>query len=140
MRNIANLFKLFILLMVIFSIGKTMADTAPNTYTEDKLAVTVTPDKPTFFIQLKSNPTTGFMWYLRSYDATVLQPVKHAFVAPENKKLIGAPGFEVWTFRVKPAGFAVPMQTQVRFVYGRAWEADGQAKQVVFQVTTHTKN
>ncbi len=130
--------KLFFLVVAIFSIGKVMA--SPVIYTEDKPAITITSDQPTFTIKLKSNPTTGFSWYLRSYDANVLQPVKHVFLAPENKKLIGAPGYELWTFRVKPNGFSVPMQTMIRFVYGRAWEAGGQGTTMVFQVTTRAKD
>lgn len=131
--------KLVFLFMAIFSVGKAIAE--PVIYTEDKPAVMVTPNQPVFSIKLKSNPTTGFSWYLRSYDSNVLQPVKHVFIAPENKKLIGASGYEMWTFKVKANGFLVPMQTMIRFVYGRAWESNAQGtQQMVFQVTTKAKD
>src|SRR5437879_1870634 len=136
--------KILALLMMSFSINQIMAATSnisrqPDltpVYTEDKLAVIVPSNQPTFAIKLKSNPTTGFSWYLKSYDSNVLQPVKHVFVPPANRKLIGATGYEVWTFRVKPNGFSVPMQTTIQFVYGRPWEANGQVTPLVFQVTT----
>ncbi|HSW68604.1 MAG TPA: protease inhibitor I42 family protein [Gammaproteobacteria bacterium] len=105
-------------------------------YTEDKPAVMVQAKQPEFSIKLASNPTTGYSWYLRADDVNLVQPVKHVFQAPENKKLIGAPGYEIWTFRVKPSGFVVPTQTAIRFVYARPWEMNSQARQVVFQVTT----
>lgn len=118
------------------SLATTTAE--PTVYTQDKPAAMITEKNPIFSIKLKSNPTTGYSWYLRSYDATVVQPIKHVFEPPENKKLIGAPGYEIWTFRVKPSGFTVPIQTQLRFVYTRAWDINEQATPFVFQVTTQT--
>ncbi len=127
--------KIVVGLVMCLSMEQVMA-VESTTYTEDKPVVRVEAKSPQFSIRLKSNPTTGYSWYLRSYDSNVMQPVKQVYEPPVNKKLIGAPGYEVWTFRVKPAGFVVPMQTVIRFVYARAWEVNGQAKQVVFQVTT----
>ena len=121
-------------LVMCLSMGQVMASSV--IYTEDKPAIRVEAKNPEFAIRLQSNPTTGYSWYLQSYDANVVQPVKHVYEPPANKKLIGAPGSEVWTFRVKPSGFVVPMQTLIHLVYARAWEMNGQAKQVVFQVTT----
>lgn len=107
-----------------------------NIYTEDKQNILVVSDHPEFVIKLKSNPTTGFAWFLREYDANLVQPVKHKFVAP-NVKLMGAPGYEVWTFRIKPAGFVVPHQSSIRFVYTRPWQQGmDSSTQVVFRVMT----
>lgn len=133
-----SLKKLLLLFIACCGFHNLSAATAPTTYiTEEKPAAIIQPQHPEFSIRLKSNPTTGYSWFLLGYDANLIQPVTHSFVAPTNKKLIGAPGFEVWTFRVKPNGFTVPMQTAIRFVYARPWEADdNQTKQVVFQITT----
>ncbi len=103
---------------------------------QDKPAVQVTSAQPQFTLKMRSNPTTGYSWYLRDYDATMIAPVKHVFEAPTNKKLMGAPGFELWTFRVKPSGFTVPQQTLIRFIYSRPWQMNDGSAQVVFQVTT----
>jgi len=104
-------------------------------YTEDKLGVAVTSKEPEFIIKLKSNPTTGYSWFLRTYDTRFLTPIKHVYEGATNKKLMGAPGYEMWTFRVKPGAFAFPQQTLLRFVYSRPWEGNDQSKQVVFRVS-----
>ena len=106
------------------------------TYTEDKTSIVADVKQLTFIIKLKSNPTTGYSWFLREYDADLITPVKHEFQQPE-KKLIGAPGFELWTFRMKHAAFTVPQQTALRFVYARPWQGADNSTQVVFRVTTH---
>lgn len=108
-------------------------------YTDAKPAVMVAAHQPQFVIKLKSNPTTGYSWFLRDYDATRIQAVKHVFVASEDKKLVGASGHQLWTFRVKPSAFVVPQQMMIRFAYARPWEAADNTTQVVFSVTTSEK-
>jgi inhibitor of cysteine peptidase len=76
-----------------------------NTYTESNTAIAISVDQPEFTIKLKSNPTTGYSWFLRDYNAALIESVSHAFQAPTDKKLMGAPGFEVWKFKVKPAAY-----------------------------------
>ncbi len=127
----------FILLIISFLIPFSAKADPITVYTEEKTAIMVQSDQPIFSIKLKSNATTGFSWYLRAYDSNLLQPIKQTYEPPANKKLIGAGGYQIWTFRVKPSGFAVPMQTSIRFVYGRSWENNSQARQIVFQITTH---
>jgi len=107
-------------------------------YTEDKPNVTVNSHQPTFTVKLKSNPTTGYSWFLRDYNNNLMSPVKHVFQQPDSK-LVGAGGFELWTFRMKPAGFVVPQQTMIRFIYARPWQGADNSTQVVFRVTTTTK-
>lgn len=109
-----------------------------HTYTEDKTSISVNVKDPVFVLKLKSNPTTGYTWFLREYDSTLITPVKNEYVQP-NKKLIGAPGFENWTFKVKPAGFTVPQQTTIRMVYTRPWQSNDSGTQLVFRITTQGK-
>lgn len=104
-------------------------------YTQDKTSIMVTADHPTFTFRLRSNPTTGYSWYLRDYDGKLIQPVRHSFEHPD-KKLIGAPGFELWTFKATSAAFFVPQQTIIRMVYVRPWQEDTNATQVIFRVST----
>jgi inhibitor of cysteine peptidase len=108
-------------------------------YTEAKSAIAVSPGQPAFIIKLKSNPTTGFSWFLRDYNAALIEPVKHEFEANTDKKLMGAPGFEIWTFQVKSAAFKVPQQTVIRLVYARPWETAETSTQQLFKVTTVSK-
>jgi inhibitor of cysteine peptidase len=129
-------FKWFVVLLVLFFNGVAFAEKPEiPVYTEDKLAIIVEKEQPEFVIRLKTNRTTGYNWFLREYDATLVTPVKHYYEAA-NTKLLGASGYEVWTFSVKPAGFIVPQVTPIRFIYTRPWEAEGSGKQLVFRIAT----
>lgn len=133
---LVKLMKLIVFLLLIMLNQATIAsDTNSSFYSEEKRNIAVLSTHPEFIIQLKSNPTTGYSWYLRDYDGNILSPVKHVFVKP-NSQLMGAPGYERWTFKVKPAGFIVPQQTTLRFIYTRPWQAGENATQLVFHVST----
>lgn len=104
-------------------------------YTEKKPNIVVTQDHPEFTLKLRSNPTTGYSWFLREYNSKLIAPVKHSYQPPDSK-LIGAGGFDVWTFRVTRAAFLVPQQTALRMVYVRPWQNDTSGAQVVFRIST----
>ena len=125
----------FVLLVISLNAVASAQKPEPGIYTEDKLSIMVSKEQPQFIIRLKANPTTGYNWFLGEYDAKLITPLKHKYEAP-NTKLMGAPGYDVWTFAVKPAGFAVPQTTKLHFSYVRPWEAQGQGKQIVFRVAT----
>ena len=57
-------------------------------YTKDKTAVVVKKDQPEFTIKLKANPTTGYTWALRDYDAKLIEPLHHVYIPPQGKKLM----------------------------------------------------
>lgn len=112
--------------------------TAPadeNMYSENKTNIVVLPKQPEFTIKLKSNATTGYSWVLREYDANLISPVKHSYVAGTTG-LIGAPGYEYFVFKVKPLAFTVPHETTIRLFYDRPWENTDSGAMVVFRVTT----
>jgi inhibitor of cysteine peptidase len=132
-------FFLIIVSTFIFNAATFAAINSSTVYTENKLAIVATPDKPSFTIKLQSNPTTGYSWYLRGYDASLVTAQTHHFQAA-TRQLVGAPGYELWTFHVKPAGFTVPQQTVIRFVYARPWEATDDSKELVFRVSTSVKS
>lgn len=114
--------------------NKTSAATTPI-YTQEKPNIVVTADAPLFTLKLESNPTTGYTWFLQEYDASLIQPVSHHY-EQGDKKLIGSPGYELWTFKVKPAGFIVPHRTSLRFLYARGWEGADNSTQAVFRIST----
>jgi inhibitor of cysteine peptidase len=130
MRAFTVLCLMFVMTTTVFAAEKDDA-----VYTEDKNGILVSPDHPQFTIKLKSNPTTGYSWYLRNYHSRMIQPVKQSYVAGDTH-LIGAPGYELWTFRVKKEGFSVPQQTRIKFVYARPWQADEKATQLIFKIST----
>ena len=65
--------------------------------------------------------------------------MSNKFYPPTNKKLMGAPGYEKWTFRVKPAGFTVPQLTSITLIYLRSWDEQG-AQVFNFKVRTENAN
>lgn len=122
-------------------VSTTAASTTSNTnsnkkpYNEDNKNITINAKNTTFTITLKSNPTTGYSWFLREYDVNLIKPVSHKFVQPDSK-LMGAPGYETFVFRAKPEAFIVPTQTTVRLSYSRPFEGSDGAKQIVFYVSS----
>ena len=131
---------------IVFSLfsAVVLAETAKTspassmTYTQAETNIVVTAASPKFMIKLESNPTTGYSWFLHEYDPELVQPVKHEF-KQGDKKLIGAPGYELWTFRIMPKGFIVPQQTSIRMSYARPWEGVDNTTQVVFRISTQSK-
>jgi inhibitor of cysteine peptidase len=110
-----------------------------NIYTENNTAIGVSASQPEFIIKLKSNPTTGYSWFLRDYNSALVESISHEFQAPTDKKLMGAPGYELWKFKVKPAAFTVPQQTTIKLVYARPWESGESSTQQIFKITTIVK-
>jgi inhibitor of cysteine peptidase len=128
---------LFLFLSVFFTTA--FALNQITTYGQDKTGIVVTPKNQRFIIKLQSNPSTGFSWFVREYDSSLLTAVSQKYVPPGDKKLIGEAGYELWTFQVKSQAFMVPQQTTIRFVYSRPWEGNDEGSQVVFRVSTTTK-
>jgi inhibitor of cysteine peptidase len=135
MRGISILTAVICLSMGFVAYAEPEKNTIPI-FTDDTPVAAISSDHPTFTIKLKSNPTTGYAWYLRDFNASLIEPVKHVFEMATDKKLIGASGYELWTFKVKPAGFVVPQQMMIRFVYARPSETADNSTLLIFKVTT----
>ena len=114
----------------------TQAKTSKVTFSDPMKSVIVKKSSPVFEIILRSNPTTGYSWLLKSYDSNLIVPVAHRFYPPEDKKLVGASGYEKWVFQVKPTGFTVPQLTSITLIYIRPWEEQG-AQAINFKVVTN---
>ncbi|MCX7125118.1 MAG: protease inhibitor I42 family protein [Gammaproteobacteria bacterium] len=92
-------------------------------FTSNKTPIKTEQNK-TFDILLQSNPTTGYSW---KWDATkyaknLVTLVSHKYVTPENKKLVGAPGYEVWEFKAKAGNYRVVQVGHIVMEYARPWE------------------
>jgi len=85
--------------------------------------VQVNKKAPVVTILLKSNRTTGYSWFLKSYDRHLLTPMSASYVAP-NKKMPGAPGYAVWKFHVRSNAFIVPRVTHIVMLYARPWSLE----------------
>lgn len=74
----------------------------------------------TFSIQLPANRTTGYQQQITSIDSHYLELQEQKYEqSDKQKKLMGAPGFEHFTFKAINAG-----KTVVLIDYKRPWEKD----------------
>jgi inhibitor of cysteine peptidase len=126
--------KIFLGLAFVFFSTAIFAANGVN-YIDPLKTIVVKKSAPEFTITIQSNPTTGYSWSLKDYDYNLISPVSSKYYPPVNKKLIGAGGYEKWTFRVKPQGFIVPQTTSLTLIYSRPWDQQG-AQVTIFKVVT----
>ena len=68
------------------------------------------------YVELCSNPTTGFEWSCEMTGDAALKVEDHDFEAP-GSDLPGAPGKETWTFEAAKKG-----KTVINMDYSQPWE------------------
>jgi len=68
------------------------------------------------YVELCSNPTTGFEWSYNMSGDTVVKEEDHDFDEPEGD-MLGAPGKETWTFEGVGQGTA-----EILMEYGQPWD------------------
>jgi len=68
------------------------------------------------YVELCSNPTTGFEWSYEISDDTVVKEEDHDFEAPDGD-VPGAPGKETWTFEAIDKG-----TTAISMEYSQPWQ------------------
>jgi inhibitor of cysteine peptidase len=106
-------------------------------YTDANQIIVVSAVKPSFMLQLKANPTTGYSWSTQNYNKKLLSLMSYQYLPP-NSKLIGAGGISVWTFKVTPIGLQQTMSTKINLLYARPWNLKDNPTWVTF-IVTHTK-
>lgn len=130
-----SIISLIFLLLIFSGFPAFAGNDSTQNFNDPAKPIMVGKTESVFTINLKSNPTTGFSWFLVGYDRNLIQPVGHKYYAPDVK-LIGAGGYEKWSFKVKPAGFIVPQVTNIHLAYTRPWSLEDY-KPVTFKVVTH---
>ena len=127
--------KIKILLCGIFVALLTMSSAmAALKVTDSNKPIMVNKSNPIITITTQSNRTTGYMWFLTKYDSKLFKPLTHEYVAKKTK-LVGAGGYEIWTFRVLPEAFVVPQVSNITLQYNRPWNLqDG--KSVSYKIVT----
>ncbi len=98
-----------------------------TTFTSNKKPLVVSQNE-IFDIKLQSNPSTGFSWKLTSYQKPLVKFIGHKYVAPKNTKLMGAPGYETFTFQAKKGDYRVAQVGHIVMMYARPWTKDGETK------------
>jgi len=96
---------------------------------------TLTADHPVYTLQLNSNPTTGYSWFLVSYPNNLLSISKHEYVAPQTN-MPGAGGYEIWQFTASAEAFVAPRVIKIEMLYARPWEINDQSTKQSFYVVT----
>lgn len=109
------------------------ANAAPATHNNTETVITVNKSQPQFSIKLQANHSTGYVWALKLYDKSILTLKSHAYIRP-NTKLIGASGYEFWTFAVAPKAFGQGKTTELQFLYARPWKNNDAKTQTNFKV------
>jgi inhibitor of cysteine peptidase len=104
--------KILLVLLCFLGISTAFAGTMP--------VVPVSASQRTFIIQLPTNPSTGYMWTVKSYDKKLLKFLRKKYVPAGNKILMGAGGYMNFYFRV--CGENRPQHTEVGLLYSRPWE------------------
>jgi inhibitor of cysteine peptidase len=86
----------------------------------------ITKENPMLTLNLPSNPTTGYSWFLIAYNKTLLTLVSHKYTpssaAKNDKPLIGTGGYETWQFKATQNALMAPQITYIKFAYVRPWE------------------
>lgn len=115
---------------IIFSLIATASNQNNSTTNQ---TISVHSKQPKFIIKLKANHTTGYSWSLKNYNSKLIKLNNHKYIAPSTK-LLGAPGFEVWTFSVNPTAFDNPQVTTIELLYAQPWQKNVNNKSVKFNV------
>jgi len=152
------LFLLVVLLLFVMTSISCPADksktfsstrTSTNTFTQEQTHLTLSPDS-TFFLQLKSNPSTGFSWSVHpSTDQSIKQSLSSSasdsvsFSACAFEKahsppgMVGAGGSELWEFKTGPStGHTYRLAMQ----YARPWEGDKDQADAVWSIQVNDAN
>ncbi|WP_108652786.1 protease inhibitor I42 family protein [Dongshaea marina] len=124
--NSSRLIKFFSVMLLplcsLFALGAQAAPTQPA-ISDPAKPILVTPGQKQFSINLKSNPSTGYVWIIKSYDHNLLEIKGQAFQAG-SKDLVGAPGITTFTFKIDDDAFKASQMSHIDFIYARPWEME----------------
>ena len=105
-----------------------------RTFKDPGKPIILKPDEHHFVIVLKSNPSTGFSWFLKKYNNDLIEPVGHQYLKPANDRM-GAGGIEKWRFKVKSDAFEVPHIMKIKFIYTRPWDLKQETSETFTVIT-----
>lgn len=82
--------------------------------------IRLTDQQQTVEVTLPANATTGYQWFVQSYNHDLLSLQNYRYSAPTTK-LVGSGGNAIFTFSVDPRFYDAPQVTTVSFVYEQPW-------------------
>ncbi len=83
----------------------------------------------TVTIKLPSNATTGYQWYLKSYNANLIRPKSYRYITSNDSKKIGQGGIAEFKLTVLKRFKSSPQLTEVSFIYAKPWNLEEQTKE-----------
>ncbi|MCF6767767.1 protease inhibitor I42 family protein [Thiotrichales bacterium 19S11-10] len=83
----------------------------------------------TVTIELPANATTGYQWYLKSYDPDLIRPKSYRYSTNNDSKKIGQGGIAEFKLTVSKRFKSVPQLTEVSFIYVKPWNLEEQTKE-----------
>ena len=113
------------------------AQVATNDSNKAPVNTVLTSKQPIYTLHLKSNPTTGYSWFVVSYPDKYVKLTKHAYLPPSSK-LMGAGGYDLWQFSATPAAFLAPRVIKIRLMYARPWEINSKTPVQTFYAVTQS--
>lgn len=121
-----TVYKLFIMSVLGCFISPSFAMTADasgnNTSAQAKASQDVIKTKrPTFSLTLQSNYTTGYKWFIKKYDSSMISVVGHRYIRNKSQ-MIGAGGVENWVFHINKNAFNAPHILSVTMTYARPFD------------------
>lgn len=121
--------------LLVFFLSMTAYGAQSPLMTEPTKSIVVQPNQKTIVLRLRSNPTTGYSWYFESTKPAWLRVVSRQFVAPKTQ-LVGAPGYEEWTFGVPKLSGSIPRIASIVMRYARPWDIKGSKPTTFYVVFT----
>ena len=97
--------------------------------------IVISGDSHGFTLTLKSNATTGYRWLLADYNPNMFQVAGATYVAPNNK-LVGAPGYEKWVFKLNANNYGIPIVSKIKMQYAQPWAAANSTSYTTFTVVS----
>jgi predicted secreted protein len=100
--------------------------------------IIVTESAPAFTITLPSNRSTGYSWFLLSYNDDYIIPMTEKYLKPQ-KNVPGAPTVSRWSFNIDDDAFKVPHIFYITMLYARPWNLRASKRKIITVITTKDK-
>ncbi len=139
--------KKIVIALILLPMLLSAADTVPKKinkldqlpFSDVSKAISVYQKASQFSIKVASNPTTGYAWFLMDYDHALVEPMSRKYY-PSTDGKIGAPGYEVWVFKVAPEAFVVPQLLKIDMQYTRPFQVSVVSNKTFSVVTAASKS
>jgi len=101
--------------------------------------IQLTNNQKTVAISLPANATTGYQWFVQSYDHSLLT-LQHYTYTPQNTKLVGSGGTATFTFAVNPHFYDAPQTSAISLVYQQPWNPGQNVSASTVTLTSSSSN